>query len=65
MIKCPICLGKGSVHKGFYDSTNFTHTTTNTVTETCRSCGGRGIVSEKWQINSLENHVEIEKDLLL
>ena len=39
--KCPVCGGKGMVGVGFYSQIN---STANTCEETCRSCGGTGIV---------------------
>jgi len=47
--KCPVCAGTGNVTAGFYNSTNVIdgvlHFTTGGLGhETCRSCGGTGIV---------------------
>lgn len=42
--KCPVCLGRGFVEKGFYSSTTGQWTTSSTIPEQCRSCGGAGIV---------------------
>ena len=41
--KCPVCEGKGQVPAGFY-FTNAAPTVVNTCPETCKSCGGKGIV---------------------
>ena len=42
--KCPVCEGRGFVSRDFYISQNSYGTTNSTATETCRSCGGKGIV---------------------
>ena len=44
--RCPVCVGKGRVVRGFYDGlTNTVPTTTaEPQFETCRACGGRGVV---------------------
>jgi len=47
--KCPVCLGTGNVPCGFYeqhkiDDNGRTWTTSSTTSETCRTCGGTGIV---------------------
>lgn len=41
--KCPVCDGRGIVPGGFYISTSDSWTSTGT-SETCRQCGGTGIV---------------------
>lgn len=44
---CPVCSGKGLVMSDFYehkDPYGFASTAMPTLTQTCRSCGGRGIV---------------------
>ena len=41
---CPVCFGKGIVPNNFYLFANPTWTSTNTAPETCRSCGGSGVV---------------------
>lgn len=40
---CPVCKGTGNVQGGFYQSTPGHSVWCNTL-ETCRSCGGTGIV---------------------
>jgi len=43
--KCPVCNGTGRVSRGFYDAIGVDNWTTSDATpETCRSCGGTGIV---------------------
>lgn len=42
--RCPVCGGKGIVPNGFYSSTNDTWSTTSVEPETCRSCGGNGVI---------------------
>ena len=41
--KCPVCDGRGIVPVGFYISTSDSWTSTGT-SETCRQCGGAGII---------------------
>lgn len=42
---CPVCFGKGLVANGFYSAPGMPHyPATSTMPESCRSCGGRGIV---------------------
>lgn len=42
--KCPVCEGRGFVSRDFYISQHSYGTTNSTATETCRTCGGKGIV---------------------
>lgn len=42
--RCPVCNGNGLVDNGFYTQTSGTWSTSNVSHETCRSCGGTGIV---------------------
>lgn len=42
--RCPVCDGTGSVPDGFYLQLNGCWSGTNTISETCRSCYGTGIV---------------------
>jgi len=42
--KCPVCYGKGIVANGFYSTTEQAWSSSSTTPETCRSCGGKGIV---------------------
>lgn len=44
--KCPVCNGKGQVPSGFYNVhvPGVVFTSTTNVSETCRSCGGSGII---------------------
>lgn len=46
--KCPVCEGRGMVPSTFYQSTaaDGTGATSSLGTETCRTCGGTGIVWE-------------------
>lgn len=39
--RCPICGGCGTVPNGFYSQLG---QATSTARETCKACGGRGIV---------------------
>ena len=41
---CPVCMGRGFVQSGFYNSTSNTYITSTTGNETCRSCNGKGYV---------------------
>ena len=40
---CPVCDGRGVVPQGFYENWPLT-TVTNTAPDTCRSCGGQGVI---------------------
>ena len=42
--KCPVCMGVGSVPKGFYDIGGGNILASSTAAEMCRYCGGRGVV---------------------
>jgi len=42
--KCPICLGKGIVSHGFYNTTTDTFTSSTCNNEICISCSGRGYI---------------------
>ena len=43
--KCPVCEGRGVVPQGFYDVLpGFVGSTTSTAPETCKTCGGSGII---------------------
>ncbi len=44
--RCPVCNGNGLVPPGFYGQTSGQWSTTLTTPESCRSCGGSGIVWE-------------------
>ena len=39
---CPVCSGKQTVPAGFYHQGDYS--STSAAPETCRSCGGKGIV---------------------
>ena len=42
---CPVCGGKGLVPNGFYVAVGTSYYSTNsTISETCRSCGGKGYI---------------------
>jgi len=41
---CPVCFGRGIVDNGFYNCIGQYGISTSTSPETCRSCGGTGIV---------------------
>jgi len=42
--RCPVCNGNGLVPNGFYMQTSGHWSTSSITPETCRSCGGTGIV---------------------
>ena len=42
--RCPVCNGNGLVPNGFYMQTSGHLSTSSITPETCRSCGGTGIV---------------------
>lgn len=42
--RCPVCFGTGQVDADYYNRTTPDWTGTSTVPETCRSCGGAGVV---------------------
>lgn len=44
--QCPVCLGNGQVSAGFYNQVTGVWSGTTTAFETCRSCGGSGVVWE-------------------
>lgn len=41
---CPVCSGRGIVPNGFYSGTERQYSTTSVTPETCRACGGRGVI---------------------
>jgi DnaJ-class molecular chaperone len=41
--RCPVCFGKGKVPAGFYDEYDG-YTTAVKQPETCRGCGGTGVI---------------------
>ena len=49
--KCPVCSGRGQVPSGFYDQIGLA-SSIDTSTETCRSCGGSGIVWDTLTVKS-------------
>ena len=40
---CPVCVGRGTVAQGFYEGVD-NPDSTYTGRETCRACGGKGII---------------------
>ena len=42
--RCPVCNGNGLVPNGFYTQTSGHWSTSSITPETCRSCGGTGVV---------------------
>ena len=42
--RCPVCGGSGLVPEGFYLQTSGYWSTTGTMMEQCRTCGGTGVV---------------------
>ena len=42
---CPVCMGRGSVTSGFYESTGLSWTGDTISKVVCRSCFGRGYVT--------------------
>lgn len=53
--KCPVCEGKGQVIAGFYSDSAVTKAS-NTCTEVCRSCKGKGIVFDSEAFNEVDQH---------
>ncbi len=55
--KCPVCNGRGIVPHMFYTITEEqeTFSSSSTAPETCRACGGKGIIP----IESKENDYEV------
>lgn len=49
--KCPVCDGRGFVPNGFYNTTTQEYVSVNTIPETCRSCGGTGIIWDNAELN--------------
>ena len=43
---CPVCLGTGNVPGGFYNCCPGGYPTSANCLESCRACGGRGVVDE-------------------
>jgi len=41
---CPVCLGKGIVSGGFYNSPPYCDQVSTSTTEQCRQCSGQGII---------------------
>ena len=52
--KCPVCEGRGFVYNGFYQTLQDYYTSSSTATETCRTCGGKGIV---WDAEMFQGNV--------
>ena len=48
--QCPVCNGNGLVPNGFYNQTSGYWSSTSTMSETCQSCNGTGIVWEPIKI---------------
>jgi len=44
---CPVCEGKGKVPPGFYSENPDSFSTTSASWETCRACGGRGVIGDQ------------------
>lgn len=42
--ECPVCIGRGTVPAGFYESSGPTFTSAGMATVPCRGCGGNGVV---------------------
>jgi len=53
---CPVCCGRGTVQSGFYNQSSIT-ITLDTTEETCRSCGGSGVVWKRF--DSFENEIVV------
>lgn len=49
--KCPVCNGRGFVPNGFYSATTQEYVSVNISPETCRSCGGTGIIWDNAELN--------------
>lgn len=41
---CPVCCGNGIVPNGFYNQTSGTWLSSDATPDTCRSCGGTGVL---------------------
>lgn len=41
-VLCPVCNGRGTVPRGFYDSVSGIYVTSTTTPDCCRSCNGKG-----------------------
>lgn len=50
--QCPVCNGRGTVPNGFYNSDGMQYSSAGTWAETCRSCGGTGVVWEREPVMS-------------
>jgi rRNA maturation protein Nop10 len=44
--RCPVCGGRGLVPAGFYNIGVFGGGSTTATSETCRACGGSGLVAD-------------------
>ncbi len=42
--KCPVCNGRGIVPGGFYSFSSIRNTDASNLSETCRSCNGKGYI---------------------
>jgi len=64
--KCPVCLGRGFVEYGFYDSVPPGFIRTNSESSTvpqppkCRSCNGVGVLHTIQNVPVLENEKPID-----
>jgi len=50
--RCPVCGGRGLVPAGFYNIGVFGGGSTTATSETCRACGGSGLVADCWPSSS-------------
>lgn len=58
---CPVCGGKGIVPNGFYIAVGTPYySTTSTAPETCRSCGGKGIIIVPDSVPSFGEHISCD-----
>jgi DnaJ-class molecular chaperone len=48
--KCPVCEGRGIVPTGFYNPGVSMTTSGGTALETCRTCGGTGVIAEPIEV---------------
>lgn len=58
---CPVCGGNGLVNQGFYNQTSGQWGASTTLPETCRTCGGTGIV---WGLSQLlpQTYAKLDKE---
>ena len=58
--KCPVCEGKGIVVGGFYNSIG-PYSSSTSITEPCRACGGVGII---WGVEEKDSNIMPYDDVM-